>query len=402
MKRELIKLIGGVPTLVSAETIKKHQTTCNHKWVWSGFCPNKTERRPGEESSASKLTLYHWLREEDVGKDYEYAKLNQQIEIIKFSENEYKTLIEPHDTNWTYEETKYLWDLLELYDLRFIVVYDRYDTEKYKDRTIEELKDRYYSISKRILESRKIFDHPILRSGYNYEQELKRRNYIERTMQKTNEEIMEDNKMIEDAMEVGKKLEEYEEIENKMKLIKKDPSTGKVNLPLNPEKEEELSFEEYVKKYVQPEDSFAFTRGQIMVHSVADADKLKGKVEVTLANIQVDTKLQVCTSKTEREFEKIRDKGILLGSLVKYKEKKEKELSLIKERLDALQKNKEGKEGNGQNERNTDGNKKRNKRINSSLRQRKKRNKDEDGNSPNEGSNTHIKTKKPPKPKQTV
>lgn len=39
---------------------------------------------------------------------------------------------------WTYEETVYLWELCNAFDLRFIVIYDRYDT-KYQ-RTIEDLK----------------------------------------------------------------------------------------------------------------------------------------------------------------------------------------------------------------------------------------------------------------------
>ena len=52
--------------------------------------------------------------------------------------------------SWTKEETDYLWDLCEKFDLRFIVIYDRYENNR--SRGLEELKDRYYSVSKRILE----------------------------------------------------------------------------------------------------------------------------------------------------------------------------------------------------------------------------------------------------------
>lgn len=54
------------------------------------------------------------------------------------------------DPTWTKEETDHLWDLCKNFDLRFAVVYDRYDS-KY-DRSIEDLKYRYYSVAKRILE----------------------------------------------------------------------------------------------------------------------------------------------------------------------------------------------------------------------------------------------------------
>lgn len=42
---------------------------------------------------------------------------------------------------WTKEETDELFDLCERFDLRFIVIADRFTSS----RTVEELKDRYYS-----------------------------------------------------------------------------------------------------------------------------------------------------------------------------------------------------------------------------------------------------------------
>lgn len=42
---------------------------------------------------------------------------------------------------WTKEETDQLFDLCERFDLRFVVIADRFPSS----RTVEELKDRYYS-----------------------------------------------------------------------------------------------------------------------------------------------------------------------------------------------------------------------------------------------------------------
>ena len=39
-----------------------------------------------------------------------------------------------HDENWTKEETDHLFDLANLFDLRFVIMQDRYDTEKYTKR----------------------------------------------------------------------------------------------------------------------------------------------------------------------------------------------------------------------------------------------------------------------------
>jgi hypothetical protein len=53
-------------------------------------------------------------------------------------------------------------------------------------------------------------DHPILKSGYNYEQELKRRAYIERTMNRSLEENIEENNLMKQVIEIEKKLEKYD------------------------------------------------------------------------------------------------------------------------------------------------------------------------------------------------
>jgi DNA methyltransferase 1-associated protein 1 len=42
---------------------------------------------------------------------------------------------------WTKEETDQLFDLCERFDLRFVVIADRFTSS----RSVEELKDRYYN-----------------------------------------------------------------------------------------------------------------------------------------------------------------------------------------------------------------------------------------------------------------
>ena len=156
LKRELIKLIGGVPSIVERTTNKDKKKT---NWVWFKF---RTASR-GDD-----FQLQHWTKKEDAGKEYDFKCNN--IEIVEFTKDEYDKLIKPNDRNWNYEQTMYLWDLLKQYELKFVVVYDRFDEETYGERTVESLKDRYYSVARTILEHRRIFDHPIIKSGYNYEQ----------------------------------------------------------------------------------------------------------------------------------------------------------------------------------------------------------------------------------------
>lgn len=89
-------------------------------------------------------------------------KFNVKIDLVKYTPEEYNQHIKVRknqihalkcqnlDKAWGRDETDYLWDLCEKFDLRFIVIYDRYDP-KY-NRSVEDLKERFYQVNKKILE----------------------------------------------------------------------------------------------------------------------------------------------------------------------------------------------------------------------------------------------------------
>ena len=65
-----------------------------------------------------------------------------------YSEAEYAShLVCP---GWTREETDHLMDLAQRFDLRFIVMADRWDRDTFSLRSVEDLKERYYSILERL------------------------------------------------------------------------------------------------------------------------------------------------------------------------------------------------------------------------------------------------------------
>lgn len=94
---------------------------------------------------------------------------------MDYSQFEYDShLIDP---NWTMHETSYLFDLLKTYDLRFIVIADRYfycgptgcDPEKRRSievslrlwasvKRYQDIKDRYYTICRRLVRTRTATD----------------------------------------------------------------------------------------------------------------------------------------------------------------------------------------------------------------------------------------------------
>ena len=56
---------------------------------------------------------------------------------------------------------------------------------KYLERTVDEIKERYYSISKIILEKRGQADHALVKKPFNYEAEVKRKCNLEKLFMRT-------------------------------------------------------------------------------------------------------------------------------------------------------------------------------------------------------------------------
>ena len=394
MKRELIKLIGGVPAIVE-RTNKSSKNSSN--WVWSPFI------NPARKDN---LRLVHWQRAEDVNKDYDFAKFNQNIDIVDFTEEEYNKLIKPNDRNWNYEQTRYLWDLIKRYELRFIVIMDRFDEEKYGERTVESLKDRYYSVARTILESRKMFDHPIIKSGYNYEQEMKRRTYLEKTMNKSFAELKEESYLLEMAENLNKKMEKNEKFENaihqKLNELKipnlnaanpvNNSTNNTIQIPMSIEENENIigfsenkniinqinnnnenlfnlnlnqnnkmniepfsanneynqTFEDFIKNNITRNDSFVYLRSQKLKHNLPVSEKIQERVDNYMKEFNIQQKLLIPTAKVEIAYDNLRNNIILYTSLKKYLEKKDKEYFFLQTKFKEYQnrKNPQNPQGN--------------------------------------------------------
>lgn len=105
------------------------------KWKWMSFTnPARTD----------DAVFYHWRRPSDEPKEYPFAKFNKKIDVPSYTEAEYNQHLKTDA--WNKEETDHLMDLAQRFDLRFIIMADRYNVEKFAKRTIEDLKDRYYKI----------------------------------------------------------------------------------------------------------------------------------------------------------------------------------------------------------------------------------------------------------------
>lgn len=196
ISREVYALTGGLAPLMPSIDVSqlKKRPPVDEKitWQWLPFT-----------SSARKdnLELYHWVRVVNgvppTG-DYSFAKYNKSVDVVKYTDEEYeKYLIDP---KWTKEETDQLFNMCERFDLRFIIIADRFPTS----RTVEELKDRYYSVSRAILVARAaspvdVAGHPIVKEPYNVSQEIERKRALSMVLSHSKHQERKDAEVLAEA-----------------------------------------------------------------------------------------------------------------------------------------------------------------------------------------------------------
>lgn len=116
------------------------------------------------EVGAPRLGHYVRVTDEDPHARVDYfGSFNMYgPSVMEYSQFEYDQHLT--DPNWSPHETTYLFDLLREYDLRFIIAADRYEYKgptgmgNVKRRSVEEIKERYYTICRRLIRTRPTSD----------------------------------------------------------------------------------------------------------------------------------------------------------------------------------------------------------------------------------------------------
>lgn len=200
ISREVYALTGGLAPLMPAidvNHLKRKVQTENEKITWQWLPFSNSARK-------DNLQLYHWVRVVNgvppTG-DYSFAKYNKSVDVIKYTNEEYEKYLT--DPAWTKEETDQLFDLCERFDLRFVVIADRFPSSK----TVEELKDRYYSASRAILTARApspgdVSGHPIVKEPYNVSQDSERKRALNLLLSHTKQQERKDVEVVAHAKRI--------------------------------------------------------------------------------------------------------------------------------------------------------------------------------------------------------
>lgn len=178
-------------------------------------------------SSARKddLILKHWQREDKSQQDYLFAKHNKKIDdhIPKYKDTEYYQYL--HCDQWTKEETDHLMQMCSRFDLRFIVMHDRWDKNRFKtERSVEDLKERYYFVHNQLEKYRVSTTSPPKLKEYDSLHERKRKEQLLKLYNRTKEQIEEEQNLLNELKKIEQKKRERE---RKMQDLQKIMDAGR-------------------------------------------------------------------------------------------------------------------------------------------------------------------------------
>ncbi|KAL0949355.1 hypothetical protein HGRIS_009424 [Hohenbuehelia grisea] len=195
ISRELFSLIGSSAPTLAAQLLKprlKQKPNLGNrscvKWEWRSF---KNDAR------SDGLQLGHWTKAStDPTTPYPFSKYNIQPTVYKYTDEEYTQYLQ--DQAWTKEETDYLFRTIHEYDTRWYVVFDRYEYPGGVSRSLEDMKDRYFSVCRKLVRNRPWTGDEASKSQliqsfqFDKEREVTRKKYVTSLENRTPEQIAEE------------------------------------------------------------------------------------------------------------------------------------------------------------------------------------------------------------------
>ena len=156
------------------------------------------------------VTLTHVRPRSDINKEKNaFLKLNIPFEMLKYDDEQYNRLLVSED--WTREETDQLMELCEMFDGRFIVVFDRWKDIN-KKRSLEDIKYRWFEVQG-ALEGGKV---PFV---FDVDYEKKRKHHAEILYNRNGHEVWEEFEAKKAIEPINAELEKSKAANVRMKTL---------------------------------------------------------------------------------------------------------------------------------------------------------------------------------------
>ncbi|KAK4042605.1 hypothetical protein C8A01DRAFT_13769 [Parachaetomium inaequale] len=172
---------------------------------------------------------------DDKPEDSSFAKFNVRVPVPQYNEDQYRANLQSND--WTREETDYLLELAQDFDLRWAIIWDRYEfipkppqeeeangtstavVPAQKARTMEDLKARYYEVAAKMMAvqkpaqymTRPEFELYEIMQNFNAEQERKRKEFALNTMARSKDEAREEESLLLEIKRILARTERFNE-----------------------------------------------------------------------------------------------------------------------------------------------------------------------------------------------
>ncbi|MFH4979983.1 hypothetical protein AB6A40_006692 [Gnathostoma spinigerum] len=175
-------------------------------WEWRPFV---------NEARTDGLRLSHWQRVDklDTAHPYPFARFNKVINIPVYTNEEYDKYLTSN--KWTKEDTAYLFELCRRFDLRWVVIADRWEGSVKK--TMEEMKDRFYNVVNEINSARETETEPLC---YDAEHEKRRKEQLIKLWDRTEEQVEEEEMLLAELKRIEvRKRERERKAQDLQKLI---------------------------------------------------------------------------------------------------------------------------------------------------------------------------------------
>lgn len=188
------------------------------KWEWAPFS------NPARTDGA---VFHHWKRISDDAREYPFAKFNKQLQIPIYSVNEYNAHLRNNPTKWSKAQTDHLFDLAKRFDLRFVIMADRWDKENYGIKTVEDLKERYYDVIGILTKIKGNTDKKNF--VFDSEHERKRKEQLKKIFDRTTKQIDEEQMLLNELKKIeARKKERERKTQDLQKLISQADQQGEV------------------------------------------------------------------------------------------------------------------------------------------------------------------------------
>ncbi|KAM3128207.1 hypothetical protein pb186bvf_019690 [Paramecium bursaria] len=265
-----------------------------------------------------------WVPADEQGQIFGGEKFNIDPEQIDFEEADLE------QSDWTFDETKYLFDQLRFFNYNFIILQDRY---AYSNRDIYQLKQRYYEVMKQVTHKKNMVTHPLYNYTYDKDYDEFRAQELEKYLKRTKSVNDDEKKLQEELKKIDQMIKRSEREHQSMAKCMKLQDVDEID-----ENQVEYIIQIYQKNEAQKKEikeRIVYLRSKWINESLPIPQKIQKRLEISLKEFLPSQKL-VLNEEFEQVHSKLKQAQLALMSLQRLEKKREQDKKNLDEKLKKL------------------------------------------------------------------